>query len=116
MYFTPNRRRPPSPRPPLPADLAPECASAYYRYGAALLYQAQDSGDVFGAGVKDGEEEEEEEGGAGEAEGEPQGGACKLCGEGEPGAGGSLVAAVQAPWCTACWCACLRLRAAWSCL
>ncbi|KAL4418824.1 hypothetical protein ABPG77_004064 [Micractinium sp. CCAP 211/92] len=50
-------------------DLAPECASAYYRYGAALLYQAQDSGDVFGAGVKEGEEEEEEEGGAaGEAE------------------------------------------------
>ncbi|EFN53411.1 hypothetical protein CHLNCDRAFT_58502 [Chlorella variabilis] len=43
-------------------ELAPECASAYYRYGAALLYQAQDSGDVFGANVvKDGEEEEEEE-------------------------------------------------------
>lgn len=47
------------------AELAPECASAYYRYGAALLYQAQDSGDVFGANVvKDGEEEEEEEAGA----------------------------------------------------
>ncbi|KAI7839538.1 hypothetical protein COHA_006720 [Chlorella ohadii] len=34
-------------------ELAPECASAYYRYGAALLYQAQDSADVFGAGVAD---------------------------------------------------------------
>jgi len=37
----------------LSAELAPECASAYYRYGAALLYQAQDSADVFGAGVAD---------------------------------------------------------------
>lgn len=35
------------------AELAPECASAYYRYGAALLYQAQDSADVFGAGVRE---------------------------------------------------------------
>ncbi|PRW60974.1 TPR domain containing [Chlorella sorokiniana] len=34
-------------------ELAPECASAYYRYGAALLYQAQDSADVFGAGVRE---------------------------------------------------------------
>lgn len=72
-----SARHQPSPS-PAPADLAPECASAYYRYGAALLYQAQDSGDVFGAGVKEGEEEEEEEGGAaGEAEGEPPG-ACGL--------------------------------------
>lgn len=31
------------------AELAPECASAYFRYGAALLYQAQESADVFGA-------------------------------------------------------------------
>lgn len=27
---------------------APETASAYYRYGAALLYSVQDSADVFG--------------------------------------------------------------------
>ncbi|KAL4459220.1 hypothetical protein ABPG75_014085 [Micractinium tetrahymenae] len=53
-------------------ELAPECASAYYRYGAALLYQAQDSGDVFGAGVKEGEEEEE--GGAGEDEDDKENG------------------------------------------
>jgi HAT1-interacting factor 1 len=31
------------------ADLAPECASSYYRYGSVLLYQAQDNADVFGA-------------------------------------------------------------------
>eukprot|EP00889_Picochlorum_renovo_P003205 jgi/Picre1/30235/NNA_005603.t2 len=30
-------------------DLATECASSYYRYGAVLLYQAQDNADVFGA-------------------------------------------------------------------
>ena len=29
-------------------DLSIECASAFYRYGATLLYQAQDAGDVFG--------------------------------------------------------------------
>jgi hypothetical protein len=45
------------------AELALECAPAYYRYGAALLYQAQDSADVFGTSMKGaaGEEEEEEE-------------------------------------------------------
>ena len=30
------------------ADQAPECGSAYYRYGAALFYKAQDEADVFG--------------------------------------------------------------------
>lgn len=29
-------------------ELAPECASAYYRYGSALLYQAQDNSDILG--------------------------------------------------------------------
>lgn len=68
-------------------DLAPECASAYYRYGAALLYQAQDSGDVFGAGVKDGEEEEEEEGGAGEAEDDKENGGKGKAPAAAPGEG-----------------------------
>ena len=63
----------PAPNPsacPLPADLAPECASAYFRYGSCLLYQAQDSSDVFGASMKEGageeeaEDDEEEEAGA----------------------------------------------------
>lgn len=40
------------------AELAPECAPAYFRYGSTLLYQAQDSGDVFGGGVQEEEEEE----------------------------------------------------------
>jgi len=35
-------------------DLASECASAYFRYGAVLLYQAQDSADVFGAQIDTG--------------------------------------------------------------
>ncbi len=30
------------------ADQAAECGSAYYRYGAALFYKAQDEADVFG--------------------------------------------------------------------
>lgn len=45
--------RVPHPSSALFAELAPECASAYYRYGATLLYQAQDSADVFGAGVRE---------------------------------------------------------------
>lgn len=32
-------------------ELAPECASSYYRYGSVLLYQAQDNADVFGANL-----------------------------------------------------------------
>jgi HAT1-interacting factor 1 len=32
-------------------ELAPECASSYCRYGAVLLYQAQDSADVFGSNL-----------------------------------------------------------------
>lgn len=32
-------------------DLAPECASSYFRYGSVLLYQAQDNADVFGANL-----------------------------------------------------------------
>lgn len=46
------------------AELAPECASAYYRYGSVLLYQAQESADVFGAPLpeeNDDKENEEEE-------------------------------------------------------
>jgi len=34
--------------PTLGAAAAAETASAYYRYGAALLYSVQDSADVFG--------------------------------------------------------------------
>ena len=50
--------------PSLPdAELAPECARGYYRYGSALLYQAQDSADVFGAGVRDAADEGEAEAG-----------------------------------------------------
>ncbi|GAB4813158.1 hypothetical protein N2152v2_000204 [Parachlorella kessleri] len=51
-------------------ELAAECASSYYRYGSALLYQAQESTDVLGAqlgggasdaegGESDGKENEE---------------------------------------------------------
>ena len=32
-------------------ELAPECASSYCRYGAVLLYQAQDNADVFGSNL-----------------------------------------------------------------
>jgi nuclear autoantigenic sperm protein len=32
-------------------ELAPECASSYSRYGAVLLYQAQDNADVFGSNL-----------------------------------------------------------------
>lgn len=32
--------------------MAPEVASAYYRYGCALLYQAQESADVFGGPIR----------------------------------------------------------------
>ncbi|PSC74146.1 TPR domain containing [Micractinium conductrix] len=63
-------------------ELAPECAPAYFRYGSTLLYQAQDSGDVFGGGVQEEEEEEapeppaagnKENGGKGKAPAEPAG-------------------------------------------
>jgi len=49
---------------PLPFPvMAPECASAYYRYGSALFYQAQDSADVFGGpiGGNDGNIEDDKE-------------------------------------------------------
>lgn len=46
----------------LSAELAPECASAYYRYGSALLYQAQDSADVFGGPLKEQAEADKENG------------------------------------------------------
>ena len=39
---------------PAPAELAPECADAYCRYGSALLYQAQDNADVFGGPIRGG--------------------------------------------------------------
>lgn len=42
------------------AELALECASAYYRYGSVLLYQAQENADVFGAPLH--EENNEENG------------------------------------------------------
>lgn len=51
------------------AELAVECASAYYRYGSVLLYQAQDSADVFGANMdpdnapQDEDKENDERGG-----------------------------------------------------
>lgn len=35
-----------------PTAEAPEAASAYYRYGAALLYSVQDSADVFGGDMQ----------------------------------------------------------------
>ncbi len=61
----------------LHAELAPECASAYYRYGSALLYQAQDNADVFGGplrgnghGADDDKENDEAEG---EADAEAKG-------------------------------------------
>ena len=44
------------------AEIAPECASAYYRYGSALLYQAQDSADVFGGPLREQEEGDKENG------------------------------------------------------
>ena len=42
-----------------------ECASSYYRYGSALLYQAQENDDVLGAPL----------GGGGGGSGEDAGGA-----------------------------------------
>lgn len=51
-------------------ELAPECASAYYRYGAALLYQAQEASDVLGAPL------------GGEGDGEDAGGAWAVQGGG----------------------------------
>lgn len=35
------------------AGQAAECGSAYYRYGAALFYKAQDEADVFGGNLQD---------------------------------------------------------------
>ena len=35
------------------ADQAAECGGAYYRYGAALFYKAQDEADVFGDNLQD---------------------------------------------------------------
>lgn len=57
--------RVPHPSSALFAELAPECASAYYRYGATLLYQAQDSADVFGAGVREAADDDQAAGEAG---------------------------------------------------
>jgi nuclear autoantigenic sperm protein len=51
-----------APRPLLPpADIALECASAYYRYGSALFYHAQDSADVFGGPMRGGLDDEDKE-------------------------------------------------------
>ncbi len=39
------------------AEQAPECGSAYWRYGAALFYKAQDENDVFGDNLQDAAEQ-----------------------------------------------------------
>lgn len=40
---------------------APETASAYYRYGAALLYSVQDSADVFGGDMQTAAQQHDEQ-------------------------------------------------------
>lgn len=53
------------------ADLAPECAHFYHRYGEALFYKAQSESDVFGASLqKASREAGEDEGEAAEDSGE----------------------------------------------
>lgn len=47
------------------ADQAPECGGAYYRYGAALFYKAQDEADVFGDNLQDAAEKHDAQVGAG---------------------------------------------------
>lgn len=37
---------------PLAAETSEECGTAYYRYGAALFYRAQEEQDVFGDDMK----------------------------------------------------------------
>ena len=44
------------------SEIAPECASAYYRYGSALLYQAQESADVFGGPIREQADDDKENG------------------------------------------------------
>ena len=51
-------------------EMAPECAEAYFRYGAALFAKAQAEGGVLGPSAQKAVEEEEEE----EEEEEPEGG------------------------------------------
>lgn len=47
---------------------APECASAYYRYGAALLYSVQDSADVFGGDLQTAAQQHDNQMGQGDVE------------------------------------------------
>lgn len=48
-----------TPTPRWPAEMALECASAYYRYGCALFYKAQQDNDVLGAPLRQAADERE---------------------------------------------------------
>ncbi|KAH7621268.1 hypothetical protein Ndes2526B_g03609 [Nannochloris sp. 'desiccata'] len=102
-------------------EIAPECASAYYRYGSALLYQAQESADVFGGPIREQTDDDKENGlversaveetdaadttddkeeKAAEGEGRPSsaGGASGSRDGGEDAAGGAVEGDMQLAW------------------